>query len=281
MTSSQNVLTAISPTEPAAAWIGGKRLLAQRICAILATTPHAAYCEPFVGMGGVFLRRAMRPRVEVINDAAGDVVTLFRVIQRHPEALFRELRWRPAARSEFDRLRGQAPEQLTDVERAARFLYLQTLAYAGKVQGRSFGFDPAQGCTFSLARLEPRLRKLHARLDDVSIEHADWSDFIPRYDRATTLFYLDPPYWGSEGDYGSGLFGPADFDRLAHALSRIEGRFLLSINDVPEIRTAFAWADIEPVTTRYTIAGGSQPAAELLIGRGVNLTAAAPQASLL
>jgi len=136
MESSRDVLIFTAPAEPAGPWIGGKRHLAQRICSILAATPHDAYAEPFVGMGGVFLRRALKPRVEVINDVSGDVVTLFRILQRHPEALLRELRWRPAMRVEFDRMKGARPQDLTDVERAARLLYLQILAYAGKVRGR-------------------------------------------------------------------------------------------------------------------------------------------------
>ncbi|SDG01710.1 DNA adenine methylase, partial [Rhodobacter capsulatus] len=47
----------------------------------------------------------------------------------------------------------------------------------------------------------------------------------------------------------------------------LKGRFLLSINDVPEIREIFSWAEIEPVRTTYSIAGKGQsiPAAELLI----------------
>lgn len=273
-------LRPVTPADPAAPWIGGKRLLARRICALLSLTPHDCYAEPFVGMGGVFLRRAARPRTEVINDAAGDVVNLYRVLQRHPEALLRELRWRPAMRVEFDRLKEVRLFDLTDVERAARFLYLQTLAYGGKVVGRNFGVDPAQAHAFSLPRLEPRLRRLHDRLADVVIEHLDWADFLPRYDRPGTLFYLDPPYWGSEGDYGAGLFRRADFERLAAALRDSSARVLVSINDAPEIRAAFAWADIREVETRYHISGDSQVVRELLIGRGVDLAATDPQPTL-
>ena len=278
-------LTPMTPADPPAPWLGGKRHLAQRICRILAATPHDAYAEPFLGMGGVFLRRAQRPRVEVINDVSGDVVTLFRVLQRHPDALLRELRWRPAMRVEFDRLKGARAQDLTDIERAARLLYLQRLAYAGKIAGRSFGVDPTQPQVFDLARLEPRLRRIHDRLGGVVIEHLDWADFIPRYDRPGTLFYLDPPYWGCEDDYGTGLFGRVDFERLAAMLRAIAGRFLLSINDVPEVRTAFAWADIEPVKTVYSVAkvaGGTRPEiGELLIGKGVNLAVAAAAPRLL
>jgi DNA adenine methylase len=285
MLSSYSVLVPATPSDPPAPWLGGKKLLARRICRILAATPHDAYAEPFLSMGGVFLRRALKPRVEVINDVAGDVVTLFRVLQRHPEALLRELRWRPAMRVEFDRLKGARVQDLTDIERAARLLYLQRLAYAGKVSGRSFGVDPTQPQVFDLKRLEPRLWRIHERLGGVVIEHLDWSDFIPRYDRPGTLFYLDPPYWGCEDDYGTGLFGRADFARLAEMLKAIAGKFILSINDVPEVRTAFAWADIEPVETRYSVAkvaGETRPpVGELLIGKGVNLAAAGEQGRLI
>jgi DNA adenine methylase len=51
-------LTAVAPTRPIAPWLGGKRNLAKRICAIIdADTNHRSYAEPFVGMGGIFLRR--------------------------------------------------------------------------------------------------------------------------------------------------------------------------------------------------------------------------------
>jgi DNA adenine methylase len=184
-------------------------------------------------------------------------------------------------RAEFDRLRHQRAEDLTDIERAARFLYLQKLAFGGKVTGRTFGIDPTKPHNFDLRALGPRLERLHARLQSVVIEHLDWGQFIPLYDRPGTLFYLDPPYWGGEDDYGKQLFAPADFERMAVALRRIEGRFLLSINDVPEIRTAFAWADMVEVETTYTVArGAASKVGELLIGRDVNLQAVGGQGSL-
>lgn len=286
MKSSLNVLIDpqrhVVPCDPPAAWLGGKRNLAKRICAILAGTPHAAYVEPFIGMGGVFLRRRLRPEVEVINDLSGDIATLFRVLQRFPDALIRELRWRPAIRSEFDRLKATADSDLLDIERAARLIYLQTLAFGGRVATQHFGTSTSGPHNFDLRRIEPRLRRLHDRLAGVVIENLDWSACIARYDRPRTLFYLDPPYWECEDDYGAGMFARGDFQRMADRLRTIEGIFLLSINDRPEIREMFAWADLEAVQTTYTLAGGEHaaPAAELLIGRGVDLARAAPQASL-
>lgn len=288
MKSSRNVLivtqSPVGDCDPPAAWMGGKRHLARRICAALAATPHAAYCEPFIGMGGVFLRRRVRPPVEVINDISGDVVTLFRVLQRFPEALLRELKWRPAMRAEFDRLKEMRDCDLLDIERAARFLYLQTLAFGGKVTGQNFGTATSQPHNFDLARIERRIRRLHDRLAGVVIENLDWLDFLARYDKPGSLFYLDPPYWGCEGDYGAGLFIQGDFQRMADRLRAGEAKFLLSINDRPELREMFAWADIEAVKTTYSIAGGAHAdtnVRELLIGRGVELAPAAAQARLI
>ena len=108
---------------------------------------------------------------------------------------------------------------------------------------------------------------LHKRLAGVYIECLPYQDFITRYDRPDTLFYLDPPYWNCENDYGKGIFSKADFDELARLLKGIKGRFILSINDVPEIRQIFKAFYIKEVQTTYTV--GTHPgkkANELLIG---------------
>jgi DNA adenine methylase len=264
-------LTPVQPALPVAPWIGGKRNLSKRICAVLDATSCTTYAEPFVGMGGIFLRRTSRPRSEVINDAGRDVANLFRILQRHYPQFLDTLRFQLTTRVEFNRLVDTNPDTLTDLERAARFLYLQRTAFGGKVSGRNFGVSPDRPGRFNLTTLEPMLEDLHSRLAGVVIECLDFGEFIRRYDSPGTLFYLDPPYWGSEGDYGKALFNRADFQRLGDILKAIKGRFLMSINDVPQIREIFAWATFDEVKTTYTIAGkgAAVPAAELLIrGRG-------------
>ena len=91
--------------------------------------------------------------------------------------------------------------------------------------------------------------------------------FVRRYDSPSTLFYLDPPYWHCEDYYGKGLFERADFDRLNAVLSAIKGRFILSINDVPEIRRLFAWATTEEVPVTYKF-NGTKRVTELVISGG-------------
>ena len=262
----ESSLSPVAPSAPPAPYLGGKRYLAARIIARLAATPHEAYVEPFVGMGGVFLRRPFRARVEVINDASADVATLFRVLQRHYVALMDMLRWQLTSRAEFERLRAAAPDTLTDLERAARFLYLQRTGFGGKVAGRNFGLSATAPARFDVLKLGSVLEAVHERLSGVVIERLGWAECLARYDRPGTLFYLDPPYWGCEQDYGAGLFAPADFALLAEALSGLRGRFLLSLGDRPEVRALFARFPMEALTTSYSInSRGSRRVSELLI----------------
>jgi DNA adenine methylase len=110
------------------------------------------------------------------------------------------------------------------------------------------------------------LEDVHERLSGVVIENLDWLDFIERYDRPGTLFYLDPPYFGGEGDYGENLFGREQFALMAQRLECLKGHFILSINDRPEIREAFAAFRHREVQLKYSVAGGAGvPARELLI----------------
>lgn len=255
----------VAPTRPAAGYIGGKRQLAKTIIGYIEKIPHETYAEPFVGMGGVFLRRSRAPKGEIINDRSGDVATFFRILQRHYVPFMDMLKWQITGRQEFERLKAAVPSTLTDLERAARFLYLQRTAFGGKVAGRNFGVDPFGG-RFNVTKLMPVLDDIHERLAGVTIECLPWADLIARYDRPGTLFYLDPPYFGGEADYGAGLFDRAEYDRMADVLRTIKGRFILSINDVPAIRRAFAGFALKPVRLTYTVSGkGPRPARELII----------------
>jgi len=243
----------VEPVKPAAPYYGGKKRLARTIIEQIDCIPHRCYAEPFVGMGGVFLRRPQKPRAEVVNDFNGDVATFFRILQRHYVQFMDMLKFQVTSRREFERLSATDPETLTDLERAARFLYMQRAAYGGKVTGQAFGVAaggvPAR---FNLTKLGPMLEDLHERLSGVVIECLPYHAFIARYDHTDTLFYLDPPYWGTEDYYGKDLFARSDFKRLAEQLGAIKGRFILSLNDTPDVRRLFASFFIEEVPVTYT-----------------------------
>lgn len=259
-------LSPVRPVEPVAPYLGGKRHLAQQIVGLINSTSHHTYAEVFVGMGGVFFRRNTRPAAEVINDGSKDVANLFRVLQRHFQCFLDTLKWQIASRAEFERLMKVDPETLTDLERAARFLYLQKLAFGGKITGRNFGVTADRPARFDLTKLVPMLEDVHERLSGVTVECLDYKEFIKRYDAANTLFYLDPPYYGCEGDYGAHLFSRDEFTAMSDQLAGLQGKFILSLNDCPEVREIFGAFELRAVETTYSIARSeSQKVGEVLI----------------
>lgn len=253
-------------------WVGGKRLLARRLAGMIDVHEHGCYVEPFIGGGGVFFNRQPRKIMEVVNDRNRELATLMRVLQRHPDALLTELSTALRSRAEFERLRAQPADLLTDIERASRFYSLQRMAFGGKAAKHTFGIDTGAsrgGLTrrLDMSRLEAELRGFHRRLSGVTIECLDWAELIPRYDRPHTLFYIDPPYIGHESDYGPDMFAPADHERLAETLRDIRGEFILSINDREMAHDLYSWAHVEPVETSYSSQGEARArrAPELIV----------------
>jgi len=260
------MLKIVEPAKPIAPYIGGKIKLAKHLCHLIEQIPHKCYAEPFVGMGGVFFRRTKAPACEVINDLNGEIANLFRILQRHYHPFMDMLKFQISSRAEFDRLKAIDPTTLTDLERAARFLYLQRLSFGGKLRHQTFGTSTANKAHFDTTKLKPMLEAVHQRLSRVTIENLDWLAFIDRYDRPHTLFYLDPPYFGNENDYGKGMFGRDQFVLIVERLAQIKGHFILSINDTPPIREIFAPFHIRQANLTYSIGrDNSTQAKELII----------------
>jgi DNA adenine methylase len=153
---------------------------------------------------------------------------------------------------------GHAARTLTDIQRAARFYYLQKCGFGGRVNSPSFGTATTSGPRLNLLRMEEDLSQAHLRLSRTYIECMDWKTCIDRYDRPHTLFYLDPPYWGTEG-YGV-EFGLDEYDRMAELARIIKGKMLISVNDIPEMRQAFKGLKMERVEIAYQVGGGGKTA---------------------
>lgn len=97
------------------------------------------------------------------------------------------------------------------------------------------------------------------------LENLDWLEFISRYDRKNVLFYIDPPYWGNEGDYGKELFSRDQFELMAKRLAKLKGKFILSINNTPEVMELFKGFKIEKVELSYSVGTKPTQAHELII----------------
>ncbi len=238
---------------PIVPWMGGKRRMAKHI---LPEFPeHECYVEPFCGGAAIFFMKEPS-KVEVINDFDGEVVNLYRVVAHHLEELVRHFKWSLVSRKMFEWANMQIPQTLTDIQRAARFFYLQQLCFGAKPTGRTFGTAATTPPKLNLLRIEEKLSEAHLRLARTTIEHLDWQACIRRYDREQTLFYLDPPYWQT-GGYAPGVFPLEQYHAMADLARTVKGRMVISINDHPDIRKAFAGLRLKAVPFRHTV-GGAQ-----------------------
>lgn len=248
---------------PIIPWIGGKSRLAKHILPLF--PEHSCYVEPFAGAAAIFFHKE-QVKAEVLNDINSDLVNLYRIVKHHLDEFVRQFRWALTSRELFKWLHTTPPEVLTDIQRAARFYYLQRLAFGGRVEGRTFGTSTTSGPRINLLRIEEDLSDAHLRLSRATIEHLPWQECVERYDREHTLFYLDPPYWGTEG-YGV-PFGMDEYARMAELLRKIKGKAVVSVNDIPQMRAAFAGFRTRRIAIRYTVGGSARqtrPTGELLI----------------
>lgn len=232
------------------AWLGGKSRLANEI--VQRMPSHTAYCEVFAGAAWVLFKKP-ESKVEILNDINRDLVNLYRCVKHHLPELVLQFRWLLVARDEFDRFLKTPADALTDIQRAARFYYLAKASFGARIEKPTFGIAASSPPRLNLLRIEEELSAAHVRLSRVFIESRPYGQIIDRFDKPDTLFYLDPPYWGCEGDYGPGIFEREDFARLADQLKAVRGRFILSLNDRPEVRETFGDFKIESVKTRYSI----------------------------
>lgn len=244
--------------QPIIPWIGGKRRLADRLIPLF--PQHSCYVEVFCGGAALFFLRPSPADVEVINDINGELVCLYRVVQHHLEEFVRQFKWALSSRKIFEWQQVTRPETLTDIQRAARFFYLQQLAFGGKVQGQNFGTATTAPPGLNLLRLEETLSAAHLRLANAYVENLSWSDCIKRYDRPHSFFYMDPPYWETEG-YGV----PFEFDQyvqMSVLAKETKGKVMISLNDHPAIREVFADLHIETVDIEYSLGSRYGKAAE-------------------
>jgi len=244
-------------------YLGGKSLLVNKI--IPKIPAHTCYCEVFAGAAWMLFKKEPS-EVEIINDINTDLVTLYRVVKHHLDEFVRYLRWILVARDEFERFKKEDPETLTDIQRAVRFYCLLRMGYASRIKNPTISISTMRRAHFNLLRIGEDLSEVHMRLNRVYIENKPYAKIIERYDKPHTFFYIDPPYYGCEDYYGKGIFSREDFQALRDILETTKSKFIMSINDVPEIRKLYKGYNIESVSTTYNVAGAQKTKVkELLI----------------
>lgn len=212
---------------------GGKHYLAKRIVALM--PPHTHYVEPYFGGGSVLLAKNPEGVSEVVNDIDGHLTHFWRVLQG--EQSFERFRRVVEAVPFSEREWGDAEQPQTDpVHQAVSWFIRCRQSLAGR--GDSFaplsrsrrrrGMNEQASAWLSAVEGLPAV---HERLKRVAVLNRDAVDVIRQQDGLDTLYYCDPPYLSQTRTapdvYGHEMSGE-DHVKLLKALSRIEGRFLLS-----------------------------------------------------
>lgn len=246
-------------------WMGGKMILAPEIIKRF-PSDYEKYIEVFGGGASVLFAQKPSEKFEVYNDYNSDLVNLFQVVRDKPLAFLEALNVFPLnSRQEFyemmNLIKGnvdapnfmeselaiakevmdeQSFQELKvfleeraanrDVQRAVTFFKVIRFSYGN--QGRSFACKP-----INLANIQHTISKCSQRLSGVIIENKDFEELIKQYDRPKSFFYLDPPYYKAERRYAVKF--QKDHERLRDVLKTVQGKWLLSYNDCPEIRELY------------------------------------------
>jgi DNA adenine methylase len=205
---------------------GGKKLMARHILPLIPT--HLTYVEPFFGGGAIFFAKPPS-KVEVINDLNKFVVNFFIQVKTNFDALQARIQATPFSRGLYkDALTMyQNPHLFSELEWAWAFWMLCNQGYAGKIGSWGYGTIDNKRETSIAVKRDTFLEEFKKRLENTQIECDDAVRIITLRDRPTTFFYVDPPYHNANmGHYGG--YTEEHFVNLLTALSKVEGKFLLS-----------------------------------------------------
>jgi DNA adenine methylase len=225
---------------PPITYYGGKQSMVKDILPLI--PEHNSYVEPFVGGGAVFWAKPPS-KLETLNDRNRALIRFWRVLRDDPETWAKACD-EPYSRALFgdyrDILRNH--EAHTDLEVATAFAVCSGQCFNGQIGQWGFkkskglnmnlrgGGDVAKVVTWNINKAEyKKYASLYKkRLADVQIEDKDALKIIKSMDIPECVFYLDPPYIGTDCKAYEGEYTPADYEALLQALSTIQGKFMLS-----------------------------------------------------
>jgi DNA adenine methylase len=252
---------------------------------------HHLYVEPFGGAASVLVAKP-RSEIEVYNDLNGDCVDFFRAVRDRANELERWVEHTPYSRELFEQYVETYPDWPDDlVERAGRFLFVQSAAFGGKgvlTDSPTYSVAKAESerswCNEVKWDAKPtHVTQMSKRFKSVNIERLDYAELIEKYDHGEAFFYFDPPYVDVGDDYYEVEDGGFDHARFVNTLHDMDGDWLVSYDqNIPpaldEYRTvsrtkvatmsAQTPEKVETLTMNYDVEG--QPVMSELGQSGLN-----------
>lgn len=192
-------------------------------------------------------------KVEVVNDVDKELINLFKMIKYHGPEVERMLEYEFSGRDIFEEYKNCTIEQLTEIQRAVRFLYIITQSFAGK--GGNYGYGSTRKPSQQIFILET-LKGIRKRLSNTYVENLSFEKIIDKYDREQTLFFVDPPYFETTGYEAE--FGEKEHLLLLEKLKNLKGKFILTINDNPKVREWYKDFNIKETEVLYSVSRESK-----------------------
>lgn len=264
-----------SLVKPYLKWAGGKRQLLPEIKKYLPVKFNSyKYYEPFIGAGAVFFSK--QPKKAVINDYNIQLILTYKVIRDNVNDLIEALKIHKEKNTEdyFYEIRKKDREldsfnSLSDVEKAARLIFLNKTCYNGLYRVNSQGLFNAPYGKYKNPAIcdEPVLKAIHKYLTDNEVEilSGDFADAVQTADKKSFV-YFDPPYHSADNTnftgYQADRFGEEEQVRLRNVYADLTERgvrCLLSNSDTSFIRELYSdnRYEIISVTAKRTINSNS------------------------
>ena len=258
LTSSKNFLDEAAKIigekpKPFVKWVGGKRQLLRQFREKKLYPPEkfnpktGRYFEPFVGGGAVFFD--LLPQKAFLSDLNSELVTTYNIIKNDVDELIKSLKKHKHNKKYFLKIRAQNPKQLTNVEIASRFIYLNRTCFNGMYRVNSKGeFNvPLGRYNNPLICDEINLQKVSKTLKNVEITHQDYKQIIKKANKGDFI-YFDPPYHpinetSSFTSYTKENFSKRDQIELRDIFLKLHKRgcfVMLSNSDTPFINKIYS-----------------------------------------
>lgn len=224
-------------------YYGGKQTMLKYIIPLI--PKHTVYTEAFAG-GCAVLFGKEKADCEVINDLNKELINFYQVAQKQYDELKAEIDGSLHSRDQHTHARHimTHPQFFTPVQRAWAVWIGSKLGFASMLDG-TFGYDRSGTTTLKLFNAKDQFTEMICqRLSQVIIESEDGCNVIQRYDCPEAFHFVDPPYVNSDCGHYIGLFNEQNLEELLTILSKVEGKFMLTMFPHDLIRSfvsQFGW----------------------------------------
>jgi DNA adenine methylase len=186
--------------KPFIKWVGGKRQLLKQFRALGLFPPinfdsvKNKYFEPFLGGGAVFFD--LLPPNSQLSDLNKELIETYNVIKYNVYELIDSLKKHVYEKDYYLKVRAQNIFDLSNVELASRFIYLNKTAFNGlyRVNRQGFFNVPFGKYANPLICDENNLLLVSSSLQNTLIKHQDYKEIINQVNKGDFI-YFDPPYF--------------------------------------------------------------------------------------